>query len=69
MIAGKKAADYSAEHDRIVQEALTNTMKHGGPDARADVTVEPGELGTEVDPRSPNSPGPGCVNPPGHCHS
>lgn len=30
---------------RIVQEALTNTMKHGGPDARADVTVEPGELG------------------------
>lgn len=30
---------------RIVQEALTNTMKHGGPDARADVTVEPGEAG------------------------
>ena len=30
---------------RIVQEALTNTMKHGGPDARAEVTVEPGELG------------------------
>lgn len=30
---------------RIVQEALTNTMKHGGPEARADVTVEPGEAG------------------------
>lgn len=28
---------------RIVQEALTNTMKHGGPRARASVTVRPGD--------------------------
>ncbi|MEO3858886.1 sensor histidine kinase [Acrocarpospora sp. B8E8] len=27
---------------RIVQEALTNTLKHGGPQARADVRVEAG---------------------------
>ena len=28
---------------RVVQEALTNTMKHGGPHARASVTVRPGD--------------------------
>lgn len=30
---------------RIVQEALTNTMKHGGPNARAQVSVRSGETG------------------------
>ncbi len=35
---------------RIVQEALTNSLKHAGPDARAAVTVrfEPSQLGIEV---------------------
>jgi glucose-6-phosphate-specific signal transduction histidine kinase len=36
---------------RLVQEALTNTMKHAGPDANAAVRLrlEPGEIHVEVD--------------------
>jgi len=36
---------------RLVQEALTNTLKHGGPDARASVRLRyrPGELRVDVD--------------------
>lgn len=36
---------------RLVQEALTNTLKHGGPSARASVRLDyrPGELRVEVD--------------------
>jgi signal transduction histidine kinase len=35
---------------RIIQESLTNTLKHGGPDASATVTVEylPDGLGVEI---------------------
>jgi signal transduction histidine kinase len=36
---------------RLVQEALTNTLKHGGPEARASVRLRylPGELRVDVD--------------------
>jgi signal transduction histidine kinase len=36
---------------RLVQEALTNTLKHGGPDAQASVRLRylPGELQVDVD--------------------
>ena len=36
---------------RLVQEALTNTMKHGGPDAHASVRLRhlPGELCVQID--------------------
>ncbi len=36
---------------RLVQEALTNTLKHGGPDARAIVRLRylPGELHVDID--------------------
>ena len=36
---------------RLVQEALTNTLKHGGPGARASVRLRssPGELLVDVD--------------------
>jgi signal transduction histidine kinase len=36
---------------RLVQEALTNTLKHGGPGARATVRLEfvPGELRVDID--------------------
>jgi signal transduction histidine kinase len=36
---------------RLVQEALTNTLKHGGPQARASVRLRylPGELRVDVD--------------------
>ncbi|GAB3560341.1 sensor histidine kinase [Spelaeicoccus albus] len=33
---------------RIVQESLTNTMKHGGPNARAHVRISYGPAGVEV---------------------
>ena len=36
---------------RLVQEALTNTLKHGGPGARATVRLrfQPGELRVDID--------------------
>lgn len=34
---------------RIIQEALTNTLKHGGPNATAEVTIAIGAGGLEID--------------------
>ncbi len=60
---------------RIVQEALTNTLKHGGPSARATVTLRyrPSQLEVEIvdDGRGPEARdlggnGSGNGNGPGH---
>ncbi len=57
---------------RIIQESLTNTLKHGGPDVRAQISIayEPNSLAIEVSddgrgaaawPGSPDEPGQGLV--------
>ncbi|PZG25111.1 sensor histidine kinase [Spongiactinospora gelatinilytica] len=56
---------------RLVQEALTNTLRHAGPGARAWVTVrhEPGEFSVRIedDGRGPEAPRPdGERHGPGH---
>jgi signal transduction histidine kinase len=59
------AVDLSAY--RIVQEALTNTIKHGGRDASARVVIhrEPGSLRVEVSDDGGRRPPAGVVTPAG----
>ncbi len=49
--AGDVSAGVQLTVYRLVQEALTNTLKHGGPHARASVRLDyrPGELRVQVD--------------------
>ena len=49
--AGDLPADLQLAVFRLVQEALTNTMKHGGPGASATVRVQltPAEVCVEID--------------------
>ncbi|MGH3225267.1 MAG: sensor histidine kinase [Streptosporangiaceae bacterium] len=44
---------------RLIQEALTNTMKHAGPDANATVRLrlEPGEIRVEIEDDGAGSSG------------
>jgi signal transduction histidine kinase len=48
---------------RLVQEALTNTLKHGGPGARASVRLHflPGELRVDIDDDGAGRPAPAGV--------
>jgi signal transduction histidine kinase len=52
---------------RLVQEALTNTLKHGGPAARARVRLRylPGELRVDVDDNGTGATAPRPVGPGG----
>jgi signal transduction histidine kinase len=52
---------------RLVQEALTNTLKHGGPAARARVRLRylPGELRVDVDDNGTGATAPRPVSPGG----
>jgi len=52
---------------RLVQEALTNTLKHGGPAARARVRLRflPGELRVDVDDNGAGTTAPESVSPGG----
>jgi signal transduction histidine kinase len=52
---------------RLVQEALTNTLKHGGPAARARVRLRflPGELRVDVDDNGAGTTAPPSVSPGG----
>ena len=50
---------------RIVQEALTNTVKHAGPDARADVRLSYGDRALEIEVTD-DGKGAAPPGPPGH---
>ena len=50
---------------RIVQEALTNTVKHAGPDASADVRLTYGDRALEIEVTDDGRP-PGVPGPAGH---
>lgn len=50
---------------RIVQEALTNTVKHAGPDARADVRLSYGDRALEIEVTDDGN-GAAPPGPPGH---
>ena len=49
---------------RLVQEALTNTLKHGGTDARASVRLHylPGELRVDIDDDGAGATAPATAN-------
>jgi signal transduction histidine kinase len=54
---------------RIVQEALTNVLKHAGPDARATVDLRYGDAALEVDVVDDGRGSPGRTDPaPGSGH-
>ncbi len=61
------AADLSAY--RIVQEALTNVVRHAGPArARVQISYRPGELSIEVTDDGPSGQAPPPVSPAGSGH-
>src|SRR5260370_838364 len=61
------AADWSAS--RIVQDALTNVVRHAGPArARVQISYRPGELSIEVTDDGPSGQAPPPVSPAGSGH-